>query len=236
MCIGNPNLDAIAKHENEQGNMTPRPLPYADVEAQQIAALFNTNPITGLHATKIPILANLEKVSILHIASHGASNFGSIFLSPDFNFPFSDLGAQQAYQLREFDLLLVETSARLVFLSCCCTARGAVLKEGLFGIARAFLDAGARCVIVTLWPINDSVTSEFAHRFYTKLFHEKSACEALQLTMNEFQVDRDPVYQLFTSWAPFQVLGEDVRFTKEEIKEIRRQGDAKVSYFDHYDK
>jgi CHAT domain-containing protein len=198
--------------------------------------MFNTNPITGLHATKMSILANLEEVSILHIASHGESNFGSIFLSPDFNLPFSNFAEEHSFLLRELDLFYLETSARLVFLSCCCTARGAVLKEGVFGIARAFLDAGARCVIMTLWPINDSVTSEFAHRFYTKLFDEKSACEALQLTMIEFQEDRNPVYQLFTSWAPFQVLGEDVRFTKEEIKEIRRQGDAKVSYFDHYDK
>jgi CRISPR/Cas system endoribonuclease Cas6 (RAMP superfamily) len=55
--------------------------------------------------------------------------------------------------------------------------------------------------------------------FYEKIFEEKSVCLALKETMNIFQ--RCGPYTSFLYWAAFQILGEDVSFTKLEIEEIR---------------
>ncbi len=209
--VGDPKLELIPR----EGVKPLSPLPHARVEAQKLAALFNTIPLTEALATKENIIRHLEKVSILHIASHGDPTFGWIYLAPKFSvLSEPHMADEDTYMLREGDLFFMKMKARLVFLSCCSTARGVVCREGVFGIARAFLTAGARSVIVTLGPIDDLITLEFTQLFYSYLCNEKSVCEALQLTMIHFQNHAN------LSSAPFQVFGEDIKFTKEEIKEI----------------
>ena len=51
--------------------------------------------------------------------------------------------------------------AKLVVLSCCHSGRGEIKAEGVVGIARAFMGAGARSVLVSLWAIDDEATLEF---------------------------------------------------------------------------
>ena len=64
------------------------------------------------------------------------------------------------------DVLAVRLQAGLVVLSCCHSGRGKVNSEGVVGIARAFLAAGGRCVLATLWAISDEATMEFMKSFY----------------------------------------------------------------------
>ena len=64
------------------------------------------------------------------------------------------------------DVQAVQLRAKLVVLSCCHSGRGTVTAEGVVGIARAFLGAGARSVLVSLWAIDDKATMEFMIRFY----------------------------------------------------------------------
>ena len=209
LFLGNPKLDFISS------------LPYATKEVQQLAALFNTTPIIHEHATKSIVYRKLEEVSIFHVASHGDPNFGWIYFAPDYQLVEPGESEELAYMLHDTELKIFHVKARLVFLSCCCTGRGSVSKNGIFGIARAFLDSGARSVIVTLWPIDDLTTLEFTHKFYTFLCEEKSVCESLRLTMIHFQNHDNPDFRSYRSWAPFHVLGEDIKFTKEEIEKIR---------------
>ena len=56
------------------------------------------------------------------------------------------------------DVQGVRLTARLVVLSCCYTGRGPVSAEGAIGIARAFLSAGDRSVLASLWKIDDNAT------------------------------------------------------------------------------
>ena len=81
----------------------------------------------------------------------------------------------------------ISVKARLVVLSCCHTGQGKVSSEGVIGITRAFLAAGARSVPSTLWPINDTATKEFMEKLYEELGQETSVCEALRRTKNIFQ-------------------------------------------------
>ena len=66
----------------------------------------------------------------------------------------------------------------------CHSAHGEIKAEGVVGIARAFLGAGARSVLVSLWAIDDKATLEFMKIFYQHLVKGKSASEALNQAMN----------------------------------------------------
>ena len=125
----------------------------------------------------------------------------------------------------------VSVKARLVVLCCCHTGKGKVTSEGVIGIARAFLAAGARSVLATLWPINDSATKEFMEKFYEELCQGTWVCEALRRTMNVFQNHEKQHYQSVKVWAPFTIYGEDVRFRKNEIEKIKEESRR---YFDGF--
>ena len=113
--------------------------------------------------------------------------------------------------------------ARLVVLSCCHTGQGKISSEGVIGLTRAFLTAGARSVLSTLWPINDNATKFFMEMFYEELCQETSVCEALKRTKNIFQKHEKKRHQSFEIWAPFTIYGEDVKFKKDEIEKIKKE-------------
>ena len=98
--------------------------------------------------------------------------------------------------------------ARLVVLSCCHSGRGEVKSEGVVGIARAFLCAGARSVLVSLWAIDDEATLLFMSSFYQHLVDGKSASTALQQTMKSFRESKQ--YCAIKHWALFVQVGDDV--------------------------
>ncbi|CAH3116441.1 unnamed protein product, partial [Porites lobata] len=102
----------------------------------------------------------------------------------------------------------VQLRASLVVLSCCHSARGEVKAEGVVGIARAFLGAGARSVLVSLWAIDDKATLEFMKNFYQHLVAGKSASEALNRAMNCMRESTE--FSDVTHWAPFVLIGDDV--------------------------
>ena len=64
------------------------------------------------------------------------------------------------------DIQATELKARLVVLSCSHSGKGEVNSEGVVGMAWAFLFAGARSVLVSLWAIDDKATMEFLESFY----------------------------------------------------------------------
>ena len=190
-------------------------LPWAAEEVACLASLLDSKPLLGAMATKSKLLELMPKASIIHIAAHGHEETGHIFLAPE----TSKATAHQAL-LTQSDILKCKLTARLVFLSCCDTGKGEVSSERVVRIVRSFLGAGASSVLVTLWKINDKFTKKFMTVFYEKILGGKSTCLALKETMNEFQRSRE--FKSFTFWAAFEIMGEDVKFSKAEIDEIRR--------------
>ena len=82
------------------------------------------------------------------------------------------------------DVLATNLRARLVVLSCSHSGRGRMLRdEGVVGIARAFLAAGARSVLVTVWEIDDEATMMFMKSFYQHLKEGITASGALHQSM-----------------------------------------------------
>ena len=98
----------------------------------------------------------------MHIAAHGRSETGEIILSP--NLASSERPKEEDFLLWMAGVLDEQLHAKLVDWSCCCSSgQGKIRAEGVVGIARAFLGAGARSVIASLWQIDDEATLQKKH-------------------------------------------------------------------------
>ena len=182
-------------------------LPYAGKEVGMIGRILGTAPIIGKEATKAEVLKRLSSVALVHIAAHGRMGTGEIFLAPNPT-RAAHRPEEEDYLLTMRDVSQAEMRARLVVLSCCHSATGEVKAEGVVGIARAFLGAGARSVLVSLWALDDEGAMEFMKYFYRELIHGISASEALKRAMGCMRESKQ--YSAAKYWAPFVLIGDDV--------------------------
>jgi len=191
------------------------PLPGTAEEAQTIKSLFPASAVlSGTHATKAA-LARADAPGILHIATHG------FFLddvhhvdNPLLRAGLALTGANLAKTGSEQGILTaLEASTlnlwgtRLVTLSACDTGLGDVRNgEGVYGLRRAFVLAGAETIVMSLWPVSDYVTREMMRRYYRGLKQGLGRGEALrqaQLAMLAQRERRHPFY-----WASFIQAGD----------------------------
>ena len=222
LFIGNP---AVGRVSLDGKAFTLSDLPSAAEEVESLSKLFQATPLLGRDAQKQVVLELLDKAGIIHIAAHGEPNKGEIMLAPHRSKAQSNSSCpiQESFLLTQQDIMNISVKARLVVLCCCHTGQGKVTSEGVIGITRSFLAAGARSVLATLWPIKGSATKEFMEKFYEELCQETSVCEALRKTKNIFQNYEKQHYQSVEVWAPFTIYGEDVKFTIDEIEEIKKE-------------
>ena len=183
-------------------------LPCAREEVQMIGSIYNTEPLIGREATKDEVLRRLPTVALIHIAAHGRVETGEIALAPNTT-RTSQIPAYEDFLLTMKDVKSAQIRARLVVLSCCHSGRGEPVKaEGVVGIARAFLGAGARAVLVSLWAIDDAATLEFMRSFYSHLVKGISASESLNKAMKHMR--ESDQFNEVKHWAPFVLIGDDV--------------------------
>ena len=183
-------------------------LPFAREEVETIGKILGCAPLIGRQATKDEVLKRIGSVALVHIAAHGEMETGEIALAPK--------SGETDFILTMKDVKSAQIRARLVVLSCCHSARGEIKAEGVVGIARAFLGAGARSVLVSLWAIDDKATLEFMTNFYQHLVKGKSASEALNQAMNYMRESQE--FSRVIDWAPFVLIGDDVTLEFGERK------------------
>ena len=188
-------------------------LSYAKKEVDMIGKVLKITPLTGRNATKGEVLKRITTVSLVHIAAHGCQETGEIALAPNPE-RTSPIPITEDHMLTMSDIQAVRVRARLVVLSCCHSGRGEVKAEGVVGIARAFLCAGARSVLVSLWAIDDEATLLFMERFYQHLTDGKSASVALPQAMEFLRESQQ--FSAVKYWARFVLIGDDVTFNFEE--------------------
>ena len=205
LLVGDP---WVAEVTNSKGEKFLEQLPYAKEEVEMIGKILNITPITGRQATKREVLKRLSSVSLVHFAAHGCLETGEIALTPDLDRISTVPTEKEDYILTIRDVLNVQLRAKLVVLSCCHSGRGEIKAEGVVGIARAFMGAGARSVVVSLWAIDDEATLEFMKYFYQQLAGGKPASESLNLAMKSLR-ESDKFCDI-KHWAPFLLIGDDV--------------------------
>ena len=205
LLVRNPCLKELEK--------PPPDLPCAQEEVEMIASILKTSPLTGREATKAEVIKRMSSVGLIHIAAHGNKRTGEIALSPNLGWT-STFPEKKDFILKMSDVQAANIRARLVVLSCCHSGRGRVLKgEGVVGIARAFLAAGARSVLISLWAIDDEATMVFMKNFYQHLKEGKTASFAVHQTMKCLRESER--FSEMRYWAPFQLIGDDVNIEFE---------------------
>lgn len=202
LLVGNPWVETV----RIKGCRPFPQLPDAEKEVNMIGKILNIKPLTGKDATKNQVLRKLNSTSLVHIAAHGRSATGEIILSP--NDASSEKPREDDFLLTMADVLNAQLRAKLVVLSCCHSGQGQIRAEGVVGIARAFLGAGARAVIATLWAIDDDATLAFMEHFYENLMAGHSASRSLNQARKQMRESKN--FSAEKHWAPFTLIGDDV--------------------------
>ncbi|CAH3169539.1 unnamed protein product, partial [Pocillopora meandrina] len=207
LLVGDPWVSEVT---NSEGKKVLEQLEYAEKEVEMIGKILNITPITGRQATKREVLKRLSSVSLVHFAAHGCPETGEIALTPDLDRISTVPTEKEDYILTIRDVLNVQLRAKLVVLSCCHSGRGEIKAEGVVGIARAFMGAGARSVVVSLWAIDDEATLQFMKCFYQHLAEGKPTSKSLNLAMKSLRESNE--FHEIKYWAPFMLIGDDLTF------------------------
>jgi CHAT domain-containing protein len=187
-------------------------LPFSREEAEAITALAPAGQVlkaTGFQASRtLALSGELSRYRIVHFATHGLLNSTHPELSGLVFSLMDESGKPQDGFLRLHEIYNLRLSAEVVVLSACQTALGKELKgEGLIGLTRGFMYAGAPRVVASLWPVDDLATAELMKRFYRGLLKEglkpAAALRAAQLELAQQQRWAAPFF-----WAGFILQGD----------------------------
>ena len=164
---------------------------------------------TGFAATREKAMSPaLRDYRIIHFATHGFADDINPKMSWIALSTVNPDGKPRNGFLRLLDIYNLDLSADLVVLSACSTALGkSILGEGLVGIVRGFMYAGAERVVASLWRVDDRSTAELMKRFYRGILQEgmapAAALRAAQVEMSKHERWSAPYY-----WAGFVLQGE----------------------------
>jgi len=112
-------------------------------------------------------------------------------------------GARLKFQ----EITQLSLSADLVTLSACDTANGKLGgEEGIDGLAEAFLLAGAKSVVATLWEVDDSATKYLMRAFYSHPAQGEDKSSALRQAKLDYL--RTSANSSPALWAPFTLVGD----------------------------
>jgi CHAT domain-containing protein/uncharacterized protein HemY len=187
-------------------------LPFARQEAEAIAKLMpKEQQLKALDFTasrQTALTRQLEQYRYIHFATHGLLNSQHPELSGIVLSLVDENGQAQDGFLRLSDLYNLKLNADLVVLSACQTALGKDVRgEGLVGLTRGFMFAGAARVVASLWNVNDAATAELMQKFYRAMMVEKQT-PAAALRTAQLALARDPRWVAPYYWSGFVLQGE----------------------------
>jgi CHAT domain-containing protein len=194
-----------------------RDLPFSATEARAVRmSLFARHVFENRAATETELRRALGSASVVHVATHGILNRQNpLFSRIDLARPRNPTRENDG-RLEVHEVLGLPISAWLVFLSGCDTGVGVAGStrfergEDFSTLAQAFLMAGAKNVIATLWPVRDDGAAVFAEKFYAALASNptggrSAAAHALAQAQREMRADARfaaPYY-----WAGYALSG-----------------------------
>jgi CHAT domain-containing protein len=179
-------------------------LPGAETEINGIKQVIPQAEIAlRLNASRERFVKSAAQYNILHFAAHAKvdsidSGASALLLAG----PTPQESRLEAKDIYRFEL----PHASLVTMSACDTALGAMSKgDEVYSLTSAFIAAGAKNVITTLWPVSDEATPKLMVLFYQNIVSGMEYAEALrqaQLGMAADQATEDPAF-----WAAFELVG-----------------------------
>lgn len=210
LAFGNPVVpsDVISRVQTAYRDASLGPLPHAETEVRQIAALYgpqDSHVYVRQDAREEVVKSEAETFKVLHFATHGILDdqsplYSRLLLSR----PSSTVedGVLEAREIMQLDL-----HADLVVLSACETGRGRVgAGEGLIGISWAFFVAGSPTSVVSQWKVNSASTAELMIEFHRRL-RRQTGSKAEALRRAALKVRANPAYRHPFYWASFVLVG-----------------------------
>ena len=206
------STDKAQPSEARMRDATLARLAHASEEADAISAAAprgTTMVAKGFDANRETAMsANIGQYQIVHFATHGILDSehpelsGIVLTSVDRNGRKTD-GLMSLHDIYSLDL-----SAELTVLSACQTALGKDIRgEGLVGLSHAFMSAGSKSVVSSLWKVEDRATATLMRQFYESMLQQgmspAQALRAAQLKMMHDTRTNAPYY-----WAGFVIQGE----------------------------
>lgn len=207
LIVGNPEMPMVW-NPNLGGTEQLAPLAGAEQEALDIAAFFEVDALTGQAASERVIKDQISTAQIVHFATHGLLEYGNLQNSGIHDVPGAIAlapGDGQDGLLTSAEILdELSLQADLVVLSACDTGRGDITGDGVIGLSRSLIGAGAASVVVSLWAVPDTPTAELMVHFYEEMKQGSDKAQALRQamlsTMNSHPSPRD--------WAAFTLIGD----------------------------
>ena len=186
---------------------------FAEVEAEDIKREYaNTQVYRQDDATETRLRREAVDYDILHFATHAFADtvfdaFSGLVLAADQD--TVDDGLLMGYEIadRQFN-------CDLVSLSACETGRGQIVAgEGVLGLPRLFLGAGAQSVLMTLWQVDDKFASELMPKFYDCFLNKHMSktgalAEAKRELLRQSYANEGVHYQHPFYWAAFTLYGD----------------------------
>ncbi|OXB59126.1 hypothetical protein ASZ78_006673 [Callipepla squamata] len=231
--IGNPKLPSAVMDRWLWG-----PMPSAEEEAYMVSELLGCQPLVGSAATKERVMSALTQAECVHFATHVSWKLAALVLTPNtdsnpasskssFGNPYtipeslrmqddasdvesiSDCPPLQEFLLTAADVLDLRLPVKLVVLGSYQESNSKVTADGVIGLTRAFLAAGAQCVLVSLWPVPVAASKMFVHAFYSSLLNGMKASAALGEAMKTVQSSKQ--FSHPSNWAGFMLIGSDMK-------------------------
>lgn len=185
-------------------------LPASKTEAETVSsAVGGSDLFMGFDATRDRLLnTNLSDYRVVHLATHGFLDPERPELSSLVFSRYDQTGKQIDESIRMHDIYSMKLNADLVVLSACQTGTGKEIKgEGVMGLNTAFLQAGARSVVSTLWQVEDNAANQLMKEFYGRMVSDGMSPSAA-LRAAQIKLYQDPQFRSPFFWAAFTVHGD----------------------------
>ncbi|MDH5609783.1 MAG: CHAT domain-containing protein, partial [Cyclobacteriaceae bacterium] len=186
-------------------------LPATAKEVREISRLF-----VSAHAQASPFIngqaseewiktQDLRTFRYIHLATHGVVNESS----PEWSRIYLQPSPAEDGQLLSGDIYNLSVQADLIALSACETGLGKLEKgEGILGLSRALLYAGANNLLVSLWPVSDTSTSQLMIEFYRHhLFIQSPDSYGSSLRQAKLALLQSETFHAPYFWASFIIVG-----------------------------
>ena len=183
-------------------------LPGTESEVNTIASLFvsSSTSVVKFKEANEDIVKSwaLSKFNYLHFATHGIVDE----TDPELSRVYLQAGQQEDGNLFAGEIYNLNLNAELAVLSACQTGLGKLSKgEGVIGLSRALVYAGARNIIVSFWSVADESTSQLMTDFYKSLIQNKNQNFRETLQQAKVKMIDEGKYSLPYYWAPFILIG-----------------------------
>ena len=210
------NLDKVspgqaALRTTNTSEPAPR-LPFTRREAHEIIGLLpaaDGTEVLDFAASRETVNSGLlARYRIVHFATHGRANDEYPELSGLLLSMINEKGQEQNGILQLHEIYNLHLPVDMVVLSACETGLGRKVRgEGLIGLTRGFIYAGAKRVVASAWEVNDASTSKLMKYFYQAMLKDRRS-PAAALRLAQLELLRQPQRRAPYYWAAFMLYGE----------------------------